>query len=44
LNKDELEAHQLSKRGGRLNCRLANDRVYISGSSVIFFEGIIIIL
>ena len=44
LNEDELEAHQLSKRGGRLNCRLANDRVYISGSSVIFFEGIIIIL
>ena len=44
LNKDELEAHQLSKRGGRLNCRLANDRVYISGSSVIFFEGIITIV
>ena len=44
LNKEELEAHQLSKRGGRLNCRLANDRVYISGSSVIFFEGIITIL
>ncbi len=44
LNKDELEAHQLSKRGGRLNCRLANDRVYISGSSVIFFEGTISIL
>ena len=44
LNKDELEAHQLSKRGGRLNCRLANDRVYISGSSVIFFEGAISIV
>jgi len=44
LNKGELEAHQLSKRGGRLNCRLANNRVYISGSSVIFFEGTISIL
>ena len=44
LNEDELEAHQLSKRGGKLNCRLANDRVFISGSSVIFFEGIISIV
>ena len=44
LSKDELEAHQLSKRGGKLICRLENDRVYISGSSVIYFEGIISIV
>ena len=44
LRKDELEAHQLSKRGGKLNCRLENDRVYISGSSVIYFEGTISIV
>ena len=44
LNKDELEAHQLSKRGGKLICRLENDRVYISGSSVIYFEGTISIV
>ena len=43
LSKDELEAHQLSKRGGKLNCRLQNDRVYISGGSVIYFEGAILI-
>ena len=44
LNKDELEAHQLSKRGGKLICRLENDRVYISGTSVIYFEGTIAIV
>ena len=44
LSKDELEAHQLSKRGGKLICRLENDRVYISGSSVIYFEGTISIV
>ena len=44
LSKDELEAHQLSERGGKLNCRLENDRVYISGSSVIYFEGTISIV
>ena len=44
LSKDELEAYQLSKRGGKLICRLENDRVYISGSSVIYFEGTISIV
>ena len=44
FNKEDLEAHQLSKRGGRLNCRLANDRVFISGDSVIYFEGTISIV
>ena len=44
LKKDELEAHQLSKRGGKLFCNLAGDRVFISGSSVIYFDGIISIV
>ena len=44
LSKDELEAQQLCKRGGKLICRLENDRVYISGSSVIYFEGTISIV
>ena len=44
LKKDELEAHQLSKRGGKLFCKLAGDRVLISGTSVIYFDGIISIV
>jgi PhzF family phenazine biosynthesis protein len=44
FNKEDLEAHQLSRRGGKLHCRLANDRVYISGNSVIYFEGTISIV
>ena len=44
FNKNELDAHQLSKRGGKLNCRLANERVLISGNSVIYFEGTISIV
>ena len=44
LNKDKLEANQLSKRGGKLNCELINSRVFISGRSVIYFEGIISIV
>ena len=44
LNKNELDAHQLSKRGGKLNCSLANERVLISGDSVIYFEGTISIV
>jgi len=44
FNKEDLEAHQLSERGGKLTCRLANDRVFISGDSVIYFEGTISIV
>ncbi len=44
LNKDKLEANQLSKRGGELYCELINSRVFISGRSVIYFEGIISIV
>lgn len=44
LQKNKLKALQLSKRGGELNCRLSKDRVYISGKSVIYFDGIISIV
>ncbi|MDA8613304.1 PhzF family phenazine biosynthesis protein [Gammaproteobacteria bacterium] len=44
LYKDEFQARQLSKRGGELKCRLDGDRVLISGSSVIYFEGTITII
>ncbi len=44
LSKNPLEANQLSKRGGKLNCALADNRVFISGKSVIYFDGIISIV
>ena len=44
LNKNELNAHQLSKRGGELYCSLVKERVLISGESVIYFEGAISIV
>ena len=44
LDKIELKAHQLSDRGGVLDCKLENDRVLISGKSVIYFEGMISII
>ena len=44
LDKIELKAHQLSSRGGTLDCKLKNDRVLISGKSIIYFEGIISII
>ncbi|MBN2697542.1 MAG: PhzF family phenazine biosynthesis protein [Bacteroidales bacterium] len=43
LNKTELLAHQLSARGGTLHCRLAGDRVKISGRAVTYLEGSIFI-
>ena len=39
LNKDTLSAIQLSERGGTLNCRVSNDRVFINGHAVLFFRG-----
>ena len=44
LNKNEFEACQLSKRGGKLHCRLVDDRVFISGNSIIYFDGMISIV
>jgi predicted PhzF superfamily epimerase YddE/YHI9 len=39
LGKTELEAAQLSKRGGRLRCRLDGDRVRISGKARTYLVG-----
>jgi PhzF family phenazine biosynthesis protein len=39
LEKTELSARQLSKRGGSLRCRLAGDRVEIAGRAVPYLEG-----
>ncbi|GAA4271650.1 PhzF family phenazine biosynthesis protein [Aquimarina gracilis] len=39
LNKHNLKALQLSKRGGELDCRLNGDRVYLSGYSVPYLIG-----
>ena len=44
LDKIEFKAHQLSARGGALDCKLINNRVLISGKSVIYFEGMISII
>jgi PhzF family phenazine biosynthesis protein len=39
LGKSNLTAKQLSARGGDLSCRLAGDRVFISGSTVEYLRG-----
>lgn len=39
LGKNELEARQISKRGGELSCRLKGDRVEILGHAVTFLIG-----
>ena len=39
LQKTELEAEQLSPRGGFLRCRLTNGRVYMTGNAVTYLAG-----
>ena len=41
LKKQTLTARQLSHRGGDLHCKLAGDRVFISGRAVKYMEGTI---
>jgi len=41
LGKNKLSAAQLSKRGGKLQCELAGERVLISGRAVKYLEGTI---
>jgi PhzF family phenazine biosynthesis protein len=43
LGKSELTAMQLSKRQGRLSCRLAGSRVEIAGRAVPYLQGTITI-
>jgi predicted PhzF superfamily epimerase YddE/YHI9 len=39
LGKMQLEARQLSRRGGALYCALQGDRVNIGGRAVIYLDG-----
>lgn len=39
LEKDELFARQLSKRGGELKCRVVGERVLISGQAITYMVG-----
>lgn len=39
LGKTELKAHQASKRGGDLLCRVDEDRVIILGKAVKYMTG-----
>jgi PhzF family phenazine biosynthesis protein len=41
LGKTELTAMQISKRGGRLRCRLRAPRVEIAGRAVLYLQGTI---
>jgi PhzF family phenazine biosynthesis protein len=43
LDKKELHARQISRRGGELFCKDRGDRVEIAGKAVLFMEGHIII-
>lgn len=39
LGKNELLAHQASKRGGILKCRLSGERVIVSGKAIQYLKG-----
>jgi predicted PhzF superfamily epimerase YddE/YHI9 len=41
LNKTELEARQISRRGGALHCALDGDRISLGGHAVVYLEGTI---
>ena len=41
LGKNELLAHQISKRGGELFCKLIGDRVEIAGNAVLYLTGFV---
>ncbi|WP_337228222.1 PhzF family phenazine biosynthesis protein [Proteus faecis] len=39
LNKKQLQARQVSKRGGNIDCVLKNNRVLLTGEAVLFLTG-----
>ena len=41
LGKVELQAFQVSARGGEVRCRVAGDRVKLAGQAVVYLEGTI---
>lgn len=40
LGKNPLVAHQLSRRGGELECRLEGEQVWLSGGCTIYLRGV----
>lgn len=43
LNRNPLSAEQISKRGGKLQCKLDDDKVEITGNAIVFLEGEILL-
>lgn len=43
LGKQEMQAYQLSQRGGVLYCKYCGDRVLISGNAVLYLKGEIMV-
>lgn len=41
LNKNTFKAHQASARGGDLDLKIEDDRVYITGEAVLYMQGTI---
>jgi PhzF family phenazine biosynthesis protein len=41
LGKSELLARQVSRRGGEVACRLAGDKVFLSGRASAYMEGVV---
>jgi PhzF family phenazine biosynthesis protein len=41
LGKTDLDAHQISSRGGKLRCKLQGQRVLMSGQAAKYMEGMI---
>lgn len=39
LNKTQLQARQVSKRGGNIDCELKNNRVLLTGHAALFLTG-----
>lgn len=42
LHLDELQARQISARGGSLVCSLKGDRVFMTGNAVTFMRGVVL--
>ena len=43
LGRTSLKAHQISARGGELDCELRDGRVYMSGRGVLYLQGTIFV-
>ena len=39
LNKTQLQARQVSKRGGNIDCELKDNRVLLTGDAALFLTG-----